>query len=80
VQSTIGILAPLKDTLRDVKGQSIEIGNATLTRVGAAAGWLFLLGVLSCAASVGGGAAGTLGSRTTEVLQELSRRETRQAI
>ena len=55
VQSTIGILAPLKDRLQDVKGQSIDIGNATLTRVGAAAGWLFLLSLLSCAVSVGGG-------------------------
>ena len=37
VQSTIGILAPLKDKLQDVKAQSIELGNATLNRVGAAA-------------------------------------------
>ena len=80
VQSTIGLLAPLKDRLQDVKGQSMEIGNATLTRVGAAAGWLFLLGVLSCAVSVGGGAAGTLRSRVTEDMRELSRRDTRQAV
>jgi hypothetical protein len=80
VQSTIGLLAPLKDRLQDVKGQSIEIGNATLTRLGAAAGWLFLLGVLSCAVSVGGGAAGTLRPRVTEDVRELSRRDTRQAI
>ena len=80
VQSTIGLLAPLKDRLQDVKDQSIDIGNATLTRVGAAAGWLFLLGVLSCAASVGGGAAGTLRSRVTDDMRELSRRDTRQAI
>ncbi len=80
VQSTIGILAPLKDTLRDVKGQSIEIGNATLTRVGAAAGWLFLLGLLSFAVSVGGGAVGTLRAGATEDLRGASRRDTRQAI
>ena len=80
VQSTIGILAPLKDTLQDVKGQSIEIGNATLTRVGAAAGWLFLLGLLSFAVSVGGGAVGTLRDGATEDLRGASRRDSRQAI
>jgi hypothetical protein len=80
VQSTIGILAPLKDTLQDVKGQSIEIGNATLTRVGAAAGWLFLLGLLSFAVSVGGGAVGTLRDGATEDLRAASRRDSRQAI
>jgi hypothetical protein len=80
VQSTIGLMAPLKDTLRDVKGQSIEIGNATLTRVGAAAGWLFALGLLSFAVSVGGGAVGTLRDGATEDLRGASRRETRQAI
>jgi hypothetical protein len=80
VQSTIGILAPLKDRLQDVKGQSMEIGNATLTRVGAAAGWLFLLGLLSFAVSVGGGAVGTLRDGLTEDLRGASRRDTRQAI
>jgi hypothetical protein len=80
VQSTIGILAPLKDTLQDVKAQSVEIGNATLTRVGAAAGWLFLFGLLSCAVSVGGGAVGTLRDAQAEDLRGVSRRDTRQAI
>jgi hypothetical protein len=80
VQSTIGILAPLKDRLQDVKGQSIEIGNAALTRGGAAAGWLFLLGLLSFAVSVGGGAVGTLRDGVAEDLRGASQRETRQAI
>jgi hypothetical protein len=78
VQSTIGVLAPLKDKLQDVKAQSIDIGNATLNRVGAAAGWLFLLGLLSLAVSVGGGAAGTLRYRTVEDLR--SRIDTRKAM
>lgn len=80
VQSTIGILAPLKDTLQDVKAQSMDIGNATLTRVGAAAGWLFLMGLLSFAVSVGGGAVGTLRDRAAEDLRGSSRRDARQAI
>jgi hypothetical protein len=80
VQSTIGILAPLKDRLQDVKGESIEIGNAALTRVGAAAGWLFLFGLLSCAVSIGGGAVGTLRNGVAEDLRGVSRRDTRQAI
>jgi hypothetical protein len=80
VQSTIGRMAPLKDTLRDVKGQSIEIGNATLTRVGVAAGWLFLLGLLSFAVSVGGGAVGTLRDGAAAYLRGAFRRDTRQAI
>jgi hypothetical protein len=78
VQSTIGVLAPLKDTLRDVKTQTIDIGNATLNRVGAAAGWLFLLGLLSLAVSVVGGAVGTLRYRAAEDLRP--RMETRKAM
>ena len=78
VQSTIGVLAPLKDTLQDVKAQSIDIGNATLNRVGAAAGWLFLLGLLSLAVSVVGGAVGTLRYRAAEDLR--SRMDTRKAM
>jgi hypothetical protein len=80
VQSTIGILAPLKGRLQDVKGQSIEIGNAALSRVGGVAGWLFLFGLLSCAVSVGGGAVGTLRDGVAEDLRGASRTETRQAI
>ena len=79
VQSTIGILAPLKDKLQDVKAQSIELGNATLNRVGAAAGWLFLLGLLSLAASVGGGAVGTLRRRTPQDLGVAHQMDTRKA-
>jgi hypothetical protein len=79
VQSTIGILAPMKEKLQDVKAQSIEIGNATLNRVGAAAGWLFLLGLLSFAVSVGGGAVGTLRRRTPEDLGAAPRMDTRKA-
>jgi hypothetical protein len=80
VQSTSGMLGPLKETLHTVKAQSVEIGNATLTRVGAAAGWLFVLGLLSCAVSIGGGAVGTLRSRPTEEVRGSSRSATRQAI
>ena len=78
VQSTIGVVAPLKEKLQDVKAQSIDIGNATLNRVGAAAAWLFLLGVLSLAVSVVGGAIGTLRYRTTEAVGV--RIETRKAM
>ena len=78
VQSTIGVLAPMKSKLQDVKAQSIDIGNATLNRVGAAAGWLVLLGLLSLAVSVGGGAVGTLRYRTAEDLR--SRLDTRKAM
>lgn len=80
VQSTIGMLGPFKDKLETVKAQSIEIGNATLTRVGAAAGWLFVLGLLSCAVSVGGGAIGTQRYRAIEDRHASSRMDTRQAI
>ena len=80
VQSTIGILAPLKDKLQDVKAQSLEIGNATLNRVGAAAGWLCLLGLLSLAVSVGGAAVGTVTRRMPEDLGVTPRMDTRKAI
>lgn len=78
VQSTIGVLAPVKDKLQDVKSQSIEIANTTLDRVGAAAGWLFLLGILSLAVSVTGGAVGTLRYHVAEELR--SRHDTRKAM
>jgi len=80
VQSTIGVLAPLKDTLQDVKAQSIDIGHATLNRVAAAAGWLFLLGPLSLVVSVVGGAVATLRYRAAEDLRGSSRIDTRKAI
>jgi len=80
VESTMGMLAPLKDKLQTVKAQSIEVGDATLTRVGAAAGWLVVLGLLSCAMSVAGGAVGTPKPRATDTLRGSSQMNTRQAV
>ena len=37
----------------------MDIGNATMTRVGSAAWWLFVLALLSLGASLTGGALGT---------------------
>ena len=62
VQSTIGIIAPLKQTAQNVKEnvkeRSADIGNTAINRIGSAAWWLFLLALVSLGMSLGGGALG----------------------
>lgn len=57
-QSAIGMVATVKETGKEIKGKSIEVGNATMTGVGSAAWWLFVLALLSLGASLLGGALG----------------------
>ena len=62
VQSTIGFIAPIKETAQNVKEnvkeKSVDIGNTTINRIGSAAWWLFLLALVSLGMSLGGGALG----------------------
>jgi len=58
VQSTIGAIAPIKETVQNVKEQSVDIANTAISRIGSAAWWLFLLALLTLGLSAGGGAVG----------------------
>ena len=60
-QSVIGTVATVKETGKEIKEKSMDLGNATMTRVGSAAWWLFVLALLSLGASLIGGALGTGG-------------------
>ena len=60
-QTAIGMVASVKETGKELKEKSMDIGNATMTGVGSAALWLFVLALLSLGASLTGGALGTGG-------------------
>jgi hypothetical protein len=60
-QSAIGTVAAVKETGKEIKEKSMDLGNATMSGVGSAAWWLFVLGLLSLGASLTGGALGTGG-------------------
>ena len=57
-QSAIGAVESIKGAGKDIKDKSLDLGNATMTGVGSAAWWLFVLAVLSLGASLIGGALG----------------------
>ena len=58
VQSSIGIIEPLKEKAQDVKEQSLTMANATMKNFASVAWWMFLLAMLSLGATMGGGALG----------------------
>lgn len=58
VQSSIGIIEPLKEKAHDVKEQSLTMANATMKNLASVAWWMFLLAMLSLGATMGGGALG----------------------
>jgi hypothetical protein len=57
-QSTIGVIASIKEAGKGVNEQSMELGNTAIARLGATAWWLFLFAVLSLGMSLVGGAFG----------------------
>jgi hypothetical protein len=59
VNSTIGMLGPLQDTMQQVKQQSAAMGTEALDRLGTAALWLSLLALVTLAVSALGGMLGT---------------------
>ena len=75
-QSTIGVIGPIKQTMQNVKEQSVDAANAAITQIGSAALWLFLLALLTLGASVGGGAYG-IGEEGSLTVDEQSLREVR---
>lgn len=61
VQSTLGVIEPLKEKAQEVKEQSIEAANVGIKKLASAAGWMFLLALFSLIASLGGGTLGIPG-------------------
>lgn len=70
VQSTIGLIEPLKDKAEQVKQQSVEAGNHALDRMGTIAMWLAALGLVTLGVSIAGGMTGTPETLTLEVQAE----------
>ncbi len=67
VQSTIGMMEPLKAKAQEVKEQSVDMANATIKNLASAAWWMFLLAIFSLLASLGGGAFGVSDNAMLEV-------------
>lgn len=59
VQSTISLVEPMQQAAQTVRERSAELANRALSTIGATAGWLFLLALLSLGLSVWGGALGS---------------------
>ena len=58
VQSTVGIIEPIKEKAQEVKEQSVESANSAIKKLAAVAGWMFVLALLCLATSLSGGAFG----------------------
>jgi hypothetical protein len=57
-QGMVGMIGPIKERAQALKEQSIDVANTTVQRMGSAAWWLFILGLLSMGATIAGGAVG----------------------
>ena len=79
VQSTIGLLAPLKDTALEVKERSIEVGNQALSRLGTTSMWLAVLAVITMVLSILGGVFGISTKPAIHAESEQFRAELRRA-
>ncbi len=79
VQSTIGLIEPLKDKAQQVKQQSVEVGNRALDRMGTIAMWLTALGIVTLGVSIAGGMIGTSETPSIEMQAEEYRAEIRRA-
>lgn len=76
VRSSIGMVEPVKEALKDLKQQSMDVANTTIQNLASAAWWMFVLAMLSLFATLGGGAIG-IAERFTEDAE--GRRVMRQA-
>ena len=79
VNSTIGMLAPLQDTMRQVKQQSAAMGTEALDRLGTAALWLSLLALVTLGISALGGMLGTPEDTMLEAQTQSFRTDVRRA-
>jgi hypothetical protein len=58
VQSSIGMIEPLKGKAQDVKERSVAMADTTIKNLASVAWWMFVLAMLSLGATLGGGALG----------------------
>ncbi len=72
VQSTIGMLGPIQDTVRGVKQRSTAVGAEALDRLGMIALWLSGLALVSLAISAIGG---LIGTREESLIESSTRTE-----
>lgn len=79
VNSTIGMLAPVQDTIRQVKQQSAAMGTEALDRLGTAALWLSLLALVTLGVSALGGMLGTPEDTMLEAQTQSFRTDIRRA-
>ncbi len=79
VNSTIGMLAPLQDTMRQVKQQSAAMGTEALDRLGTVALWLSLLALVTLGISALGGMLGTPDDTMLEAQTQSFRTDIRRA-
>jgi hypothetical protein len=74
VDSTIGLIEPVKDKAQEVtqqvKEQSVETGNRALDRMGTIAMWLAGLAIITLGVTIAGGWVGTPESSSMEVRAE----------
>lgn len=79
VNSTIGMLAPLQDTMRQVKQESAAMGTDALDRLGTVALWLSLLALVTLGISALGGMLGTPDDTMLEAQTQSFRTDIRRA-
>lgn len=79
-QSTIGMVATLKEAGSEVKDKSLDLGNAAITRLGSAAWWLFLFALLSLGLSLVGGALGIGQEVVRQVEGDTYRKDVKRAV
>jgi hypothetical protein len=79
-QSTIGMVATLKEAGSEVKDKSLDLGNAAITRLGSAAWWLFLFALLSLGMSLVGGILGIGQEVVRQVEGDTYRKDVKRAV
>lgn len=79
VNSTIGMLAPLQDTMRQVKQESAAMGTDALDRLRTVALWLSLLALVTLGISALGGMLGTPDDTMLEAQTQSFRTDIRRA-
>lgn len=67
VQSSIGMIEPLKEKAQDMKEKAVSMANTTIQNLASVAWWMFVLAMLSLGATLGGGALGICQGLRVEV-------------
>lgn len=73
VQSTIGVIGPIQQTVQNLKQQSVDTANKAVAQIGSAAWWMFLLALLTLGVSGAGGAFGAIEEPALEMQGEARR-------